>query len=296
MEVVLCGDPITYTGIFGSTENGAVIVQAGYGSFEDYGDSLLNKHLAEIFAKDNQIKVDAITGLIKYPDGFIASQYFASSTGAQVAKEKADTDSNNAFKGLKSDATPSEKIAALKAYVETSNKAMDAAYDKDVVAAKAAALTAVKGLDTALVNTNFAKTDRDAILAEAKTAIEGATTIQALAEIVNSAADADSKVIGEYNKLYERKASAFADIKAALGTIENTFDGAEEHEDELTALKAQLAELGISVDELPTEIAKKWNTKISAARYNDLGVYTAAPATGSTDTYSVGDVIMGYEG
>ena len=99
IENIVYGETITYTGVFGSTDNGAVIVQAGYGSFEDYGDSLLNKHLAEIFAKDNQIKVDEITDLIKYPDGFIASQYFASSTGAQVAKEKADTDSNNAFKG-----------------------------------------------------------------------------------------------------------------------------------------------------------------------------------------------------
>jgi len=275
-------------------KNGAVVVSADFGTAKEYGDMLIKDHLAEIFAKDNQISITEVEGVMEYPEDWVESDYTSDATGAQKAATSYLGKVQSTLDALKSDATLTEKVTALQKLNEEAVKAMDEAYAKDVKAAKEAAVKALTALDNSFAsNKNFTAADRASIVTEANTAIEGATTIQDLAGIVNAAIGSDTEAIGKYNKLYNRKKLAFADIDGALkGIADDCFNGTDPTA--LEELKTQLKAYNVEIGTLPTDVASEWYTKISAAK--ELSIYAAKPETGSTETYKKGQVVMGYEG
>jgi len=266
------------------------IVSAEFDSVENYGVSLLNDYYDALVKADNQLKLRSGTELASEKRG---SYYDSTLLNTTL---KAGTDSVKAIvKAFTKDEAIGDKVSAIKTGVSSAEKKIDEAYAKLIKDAKAAAKVEASGLynaGVALSSTDyFITADRAAMLKKVNDEIDAAKTLADVSALVDSKSSLTTK--GSYNLLETNRSSAKTAISGALSGITGEPFGADDAED-LADLKEQLAVYDVSIDKLPSEVAAEWLAKLSAAQ--SLDVYAADPADGSSETYSKGDVVMGYEG
>ena len=275
-----------YYGVF--TES--VVVSAVFGNINSYGYSILEEYYEGLVDGDAQLVVrgDNATQIAANKKG----SYYSEAVSKEVTAQEGEVD--KVIAAFDEDEAIADKITAIKEAVADGKTAIKAKYDATVAAAKKVAKEKADKLYGDTRNVLFVEADKAAMKADCLAEIEACTTLQALTDVIDDAEGLEVK--GKYTATEALRDKAFDYISNAVSNLPSVdaaiFTGKDE--DGLEELKEALEPYGISIDELPSEIAEDYNEEISAAK--TFEVYAAAPGTGSTETYKKGDPVLGYEG
>ena len=260
---------------------------ATFTNADSYGKDQIEAYYESLVEKDNQLDF-TYEDATKAPE---KGQWYDTSVSKVVSDEQKKV--TTALAALDEDATAREKLDAVKPVVEAAKTAIDEAYSKALTETKTKAKEALDKLSTAIKSENFADADRASILTTAKGEVDAATSIQAITTLVNNVPMGDDDTVGTYDQLYSDKSTALKAVEDALDEVlkdEKALDPENSgHESLVNKLEGY-----VTLDTLPTEVAKEWLTKISAA--TTFEHYTADSSADSELSYKAGDVVMAVEG
>ena len=290
-EVELSPDATEYTLTVDDSYGTVQVTSAEFTTALKYGENSLQEYYDSLVANDNQLShtVKENGADVEFKG---QGQWYDKTILELVNKEKETI--KDALDALKDDATGAEQLSAVKTALSASETKIKEAYDDLVTIVKNKAKEELKKLERKVKSENFKDEDKEAILAEAEAAVDEATTIQGVTALVNNKSVSNTLELGSYDSLYADKQSAFEDVEKALEDVLKAQPNLDPENDRHENLVATLSTYGITVENLPTEVAQSYFDQISSAR--TLKKYEENSATGSEISYSKGDIVLAKEG
>ena len=180
---------------------GVQLTAATFTTVDNYALDKLYEYYETLTNSDNQLAVyEKEDGTWAADADQIKGQWFSSKVQEAVVKEAGKI--AEAVDDLTTEENPTptaaEKLAKINELLPAAETAIKTAYDDVLVDVKEAAIETIEDLSDDVTSDNYKDEDRKAILDEGKAAINDATSIQAITNIVNNVEVEDKIELGTY--------------------------------------------------------------------------------------------------
>ena len=279
---------LTYTVADADVYKGSIQITGGkFANANTYGTDQINEYYDSLVESDNQLEHEAEAGEEPVKQG----QWWNKDVKKVVTTYEGKI--AEALGKLKEDATVADKLAAVDPLVSEAKTKIDEAYADAIKVTKEKAKEELDSLSKSVKSKNFKDADKEAILTEAKAAVDAATTIQGITTVVNDGSNGSTK--GTYNSLYGDKITAFKAVEDALKAVLQDEKALDKNNSGYQTLVDSLKTYGVDVTSLPTDVAQTYLDQISAQK-TPFEKYSEDSAEDAEPSYKKDQIKLAVEG